>query len=214
MKTHPMKTLKQNTKKSNSRDSFLESFRDLGSDFYSTAKDDLIKKGSKDIFDSLFPFNQPSPPKQENSGNPFNPFPMEAELERKYRSQLRQTEIVRREEKVLFTRQQKETQQQVVSLQEEIKKLAKTTADLASEAKEAEITAMQELPEVGTYHLNFFARLRKLIAELRSQIQESSFWLAAWNKKAQKRNYYWNQFKKSGSKFLLSSDRYVATQAG
>lgn len=205
-----MKTLKQSNKKPNSRDSFLESFRDLGSDFYSTAKDDLVKKGSKDIFDSLLPFNRSDQPSQENN----NPFPMEAELERKYRSQVRQTEIVRREEKVLFTRQQKETQQQVVALQDEIKKLAKTTADLASEAKEAEITAMQEVPEMGTYHLNFFIRLRKLIAELRSQIQESSFWLTAWNKKSQKRNFYWNQFKKSGSKFLLSSDRYVSTQAG
>jgi len=209
-----MKTQKQNNKKTSSQDSFLEAFRDLGADITSSAKNDLGKKGAKDIFDSVFPSNQPNPQNQENKQFPFNPFSVENQLEKRYQQQAKRTEIIRREEKILFTRQQKETQEQVTALQEEIKKLAKTTADLSSQAKEAEITVMQEVPEVGTYHVNFFARLRKLIAELRSQIQESSFWLAAWNKKSQKRNYYWNQFRRSGSKFLLSSDRYVATQAG
>jgi ATPase subunit of ABC transporter with duplicated ATPase domains len=208
-----MKSPKSNRPNSNpvqNNDSFLEAFRDLGNDFFNTAKNDLLKAGANDIKDALFPLNNPSQ-KGESSDYLAQ---KEAELERNYRAKLRQTETIHRQEKVLFTREQRETQQQVTVLQEEIKKLAKATSDLASEAKEAEITALQTLPEVGTYHLNFFSRLRKIIAELRIQIQESSLWLAAWNKKAQKRNFYWGQFKKSGSKFLLSSDRYMATQAG
>lgn len=200
-------------KRNRSRDSFLEAFRDIGTDTTSTVKDDLIKKGAQDIFNSLSPFNQ-NLPSTESSRNVSEPFQKEADLERRYRSKVSNLEIIRREEKILFTREQKETQKQVNTLQEEIKKLAKSTAELASEAKEAELSATAEAPFVGTYHVNFFIRLRKLIATLRSQIQESSLWLSSWNKKAKKRNYYWNQFKKSGSKFLLSSDRYTATQAG
>jgi len=200
-------------KRSNQRDSFLEAFRDLGSNTSSSLKDDLLKKGAKDIFDSLSPFpNTPSSSESRDRG--FEPSANELDSEKRYRSQVSNLETIHREEKVLFTREQRETQNQVSSLQEEIKKLAKSTAELASEAKEAEISAMQEAPLVGVYHITFLIRLRKLIASLREQIHESSIWLNSWNKKAQKRNHYWNQFKKSGSKFLLSSDRYTATQAG
>jgi len=201
------------SKRGGSRDSFLEAFRDLGSDTVASVKNDLIKKGTSDIFNSFSPF------KQEVAGEktrekPFDPYQKEADLEKNFRSKVSKLENIHREEKVLFTREQKETQNQVNALQGEIKKLAKSTADMATEVKEAEMSVLQETPIVGTYHINFFIRLRALIAQLRSQIQESSFWLASWNKKAQKRNHYWNQFKKSGSKFLLSSDRYMATQAG
>ncbi len=200
-------------KRGNARDSFLEAFRDIGSDTVSTVKNDLFKKGTSDIFNSFSPFKQDSA-SENTKENPFDPYKKEADLEKNFRSKVTRLENIHREEKVLFTREQKETQNQVTALQEEIKKLAKSTADLATEVKEAEMSVLQEAPVVGTYHINFFMRLRKLIAELRSQIQESSFWLASWNKKAQKRNHYWNQFKKSGSKFMLSSDRYMATQAG
>ncbi len=198
-----MKTAKSNHpgKKLSNNDSFLEAFRDLGADIVSTTTDNL-KAGAGDIKDAFFPF-----PKSGSEGNG-------AELEKKFRFQSRRSEAIRHEEKVLFTREQRETQQQVHSLQEEIKKLAKATSDLASEAQQAEVTAMQELPVVGTYHLSFFEKLRKAIADLRLQIQESSLWLSSWNKKAKKKDYYWGQFKKSGSKFLLSSDRYMSTQAG
>lgn len=210
-----MKNFKSGTqnKKNSSADSFLEAFRDLGSDTSNVVKDDLLKKGAQDIFSSLSPFPK-APSSTESSASGFVPSEKESELEKRYRSQVSNLETIHREERVLFTREQRETQNQVSNLQEEIKKLAKSTAELASEAKEAEISAMQEAPLVGAYHVNFFIRLRKLIAGLREQIHESSLWLASWNKKAQKRNHYWNQFKKSGSKFLLSSDRYTATQAG
>ncbi len=205
-----IKSNRPNQNSAQSKDSFLEAFRDLGNDFVSTSTNDLLKAGAKDIKDALFHLSQSTSQKE----NPDQLAWKEAELERNYRTKLRQKEFIHREEKVLFTREQRETQQQVTSLQEEIKKLAKATSNLASEAKEAEVAAMQTLPEVGVYHVSFFDRLKKMIAELRVQIEESSLWLAAWNKKAQKRNFYWGQFKKSGSKFLLSSDRYMATQAG
>lgn len=206
-----MKNSKLSNAKRNPKDSFLEAFRDIGSDTISSFKDDLFKDGAKDIFNSFSPFGQNSSDQKPNS---FDPYAKESGLEKRYQTNVSRLEVVKREEKVLFTREQRETQQQVVSLQQEIQKLAKSVAQLGSEVKEAEITAMQEAPVVGTYHINFFTRLRKKIADITSEIKDSSFWLDSWNKKAQKKNYYWGQFKKSGSKFMLSSDRYVATQAG
>jgi len=199
------KSFNSSNKKAGSQDSFLEAFRDLGAGTISTIKEDLVKKGAKDIVNSLLPFTQPS------TESEIDPSLNNADLERKYQNKLRRAENIRREEKILFTRQEKITNNQVKSLQEEILKLAKATGELG---KQVEIAASQQVVETGTYHVGFFEHLRKLIIELRSQIQESSYWLAAWNKKSQKKNYYWSQFKKSGSKFLLSSDRYMATQAG
>lgn len=209
-----MKNIKSSNqiKKGNSKDSFLEAFRDLGSTIGTSVKEDLFKKGAQDIFGAFSPFNRSPSPNEKNDTNSL--FQREAELERKYRERFRQAEFIKKQEQVLFTSEQRETQKQVKTLQEEIKNLAKATGELAQQAKEAEVSALQEAPITGKYHVNFFLRLRNIIARLRSEIQESSFWLAAWNKKAKKRNYYWGQFKKSGSKFLLSSDRYVATQAG
>lgn len=206
-----MKTFKTGStaKKNNqSKDSFLEAFRDLGSDFVSTTSNKLIKPGVKDFKDELFPFTRTNTPSELP---PSNASGREAELEARYRSRFRRLETIHHEEKILFTREQKETQRQVSALQEDIKKMAKATGELA---REVEIASMQNTPVTGDYHVNFFIRLRKLISTFKSQIQESSFWLSAWNKKSQKKNYYWGQFKKSGSKFLLSADRYMATQAG
>lgn len=196
-----MKKSKPNTpnKRAQNNDSFLEAFRDLGSDFVSTGSDQF-KAGVNDIKDALFPFYGESETAKQQS----------PEVAEKPRAR---TEY-QREEKVLFTREQRETQTQVKNLQEELKKLAKATVDLASEAKAAEVNAMQEVPAAGKYHVNFLEKFIKALAELRSKLEESSVWLSTWNKKASKKNYYWGQFKKSGSKFLLSSDRYMSTQAG
>lgn len=197
-----MKTGKVNNSQKNpqSSDSFLEAFRGLGSGLAS------------DVKDSFFPFTQNKPTPGPDTESDF--LQRETELKRKYNAHFQRAETIRREETVLFTRERRETQQQVKSLQTEIGKLAKSVGELSSEVQKAEILAIQEVPEIGTYHLNFFQKLRKVIANLRSQIQESSFWLAAWNKRSQKKNFYWKQFKKSGSKFLLSPDRYMSTQAG
>lgn len=196
------KTFNSNQKTQNN-DSFLEAFRDLGSDFISTGSNNL-KAGVNDVKEAIFPFFEDINKDEPERGN-FNP----AE-----RPQERKIEYIRHEEKVLFTREQRETQVQVKNLQEELKKLAKTTSNLVSEAKAAEINAMQEVPVAGTYHVSFLEKFIKVLVDLRSKLEESSIWLAAWNKKAGKKNHYWGNFKKSGSKFLLSSDRYMSTQAG
>jgi len=190
------KNFKQN-KKSFSSDSFLEAFRDLGNN----------------VADTFMGKNTSSP---STFNNEFNDSPdfyqKESELEKKYQRQARwQSEIAKKEEHVLFSRADQETKLHVQALQQEIHQLAKATNELA---KEVEIASFQMPSEAGTYHINFFEKLRNLIKSLRNKIQESSMWLAEWNKKAKKKNFYWGQAKKHGTTFTLSSDRQVATQTG
>jgi len=196
-------------KQSVGNDSFLESLRGIGSNTLSSAKNDLLRPGIKDIFDSLSPFPDPQNNQQidqrEKSALEDN-FWKEGRYQQK-----RQLEIVKREEKVVFTRQERETQAQVQNLQAEIKKLAVATGELA---KEVQVATMQEEVNPGTYHLNFLQRLLLIVKSLNVQVRESSLWLASWNKKSQKKKGYWDQLKKSGSSFSLHHDRAVATQAG
>ena len=93
----------------------------------------------------------------------------------------------------------------------ELKQIATSTKTLT---KEVEVAAMQAPVEAGVYHVNFFEKLRRALVELRKRVEESATWLAAFNQKSKKRNYYWAQFKKSGTKYTLSADRYMATQVG
>lgn len=118
---------------------------------------------------------------------------------------------LRHQEKLLFTRNERETRLQIEAIQEELKKLALSTKNLT---KEVEIAVKQAPVEPGVYHLTFFENLRQLLVFFRKKVKESATWLAASNQRGKKRNFYWAQVKKSGTKFMLSQERYMATQSG
>jgi hypothetical protein len=118
---------------------------------------------------------------------------------------------IRKQEKLIWTRQQQETELQIKALIIELKKLAQVTTSLAKEVK----IASEQLPvESGSYHLTFFEKLRQSILLFKQHIEQAASWLQTSNQKAQKRNFYWGQVRKSGTKFMLSQERYMATQAG
>src|SRR4030043_501414 len=58
-----------------------------------------------------------------------------------------------------------------------------------------------------------FEKLLEFVKSFRKKIEESSVWLHATNKRAEKQNY-WSKFKKHGGKFLLSADHYLTRSAG
>ena len=118
---------------------------------------------------------------------------------------------IRRQEKLVYSREQQETKLQIAAILDELKKLASSTKNLA---QEVEIASKQVPVEPGVYHLNFFEKLRETILLFKKRIQESTTWLAAFNQRAKRRSYYWQQVKKSGTKFMLSQERYMSTQAG
>jgi len=116
---------------------------------------------------------------------------------------------IQKQERLLFYREKEEVQAKVKILLEEIRKLANASKGLA---KEVTIAASQVPVEPGTYHFNFFERLKETVILFRKRIEESATWLGAFNQRSKKR--YWGRFKKSGAKFLLSQERYMSTQAG
>jgi hypothetical protein len=118
---------------------------------------------------------------------------------------------IRRQERQISVQVEQETKLQIAAVLEELKQISFSTKKLAKEVK----VASEQVPaDPGVYHINFFERLRKTLVFLRKKIDESATWLSAFNQRSKKRNYYWGQVKKSGGKFMLSQERYMATQAG
>ncbi|MFH1840846.1 MAG: DUF5660 family protein [Candidatus Shapirobacteria bacterium] len=174
-------------------DSFLEALRGLGSGG--------IKKG--------LPRSGEMTPGQDLDFDNFQEQQEKLENQRRFFHQ--DYLNLRRREEVIWTKQEQEVKLQVKAILSELKQIAASTKDLT---KEITFAAAQTPVEAGVYHLNFFEKLRLALIELKKRVEESATWLAAFNQKSKKRNYYWNQFKKSGTKFTLSADRYMSTQVG
>ena len=136
---------------------------------------------------------------------------LQAEKERFFRRFEQEFRQPRAAEKLVFDQTSQEVKLQIAAIQEELKKLALSTRSLTKEVK---IAAQQTPVDPGVYHLSFFEKLRQRLILLRKRVDESATWLNASNQRAKGRNYYWRQVKKSGTKFMLSQERYMATQAG
>jgi len=111
----------------------------------------------------------------------------------------------------VYNREEEETQLQIKALQEDLKKLAQEMAQMASQVQKA---IEEEVVHPGTYHVNFFERLRSFVLTLRKKVSESRNWMALSMQRKKKKNYFWGQVKKSGTKFLLSQERYMSTSGG
>lgn len=133
------------------------------------------------------------------------------ELENHWEGFYRQAENIRKEEKSLFDSKEQHLTSQIRALQEELERISKATENLE---KEVEIAAFQAPVEPGIYHLSFFEKLMQFIKVFRARIEDSAAWLAAFNARSKKRNTYWAQVRKSGTMFMLSGERSMATQTG
>lgn len=194
-----MASNKKSPKKKTISDNFLEVLRELGEGTIDTAVDQITgRKRSGEL-------------KPEETIE-LEHFAREAVEREKFAQEFEQEILgLRRQEKLVYTKEQQEIKLQVKAIQDELKKLAQSTQGLA---KEVEIAAKQAPVEPGVYHLTFFERLRQIIVQFRQRIDDSRTWLAAFNQRAKRRNYYWAQVRKSGTKFMLSAERYMSTQAG
>ena len=93
----------------------------------------------------------------------------------------------------------------------EIKILAKSTGTLATQV---EMAVAQAPANPGVYHKNFFNQLLSFMKILRQKVQDSSHWLSVTNSRARGKSYYWGQVAASGTKYMLSSERYMVTSTG
>lgn len=210
MKQDLFNQTKTKKKKGPKHQNFIEAFKDIGSSIGKTVKQDVIKGTAKNVVDALT-----SAQTQTDTPAPQEDFNFEEYLnlqERKIRQQERaRFETVRQEEKIIFSREQQQVKIQIETLQVQIKELAKEQTGLMTEIEQA---TFQAVVSPGVYHQNFFERLLHLIKIAKKKIAESRTWLHLHNHRAQKRAYYWQNVKKSGTKFMLSHERYMSTQAG
>ena len=115
------------------------------------------------------------------------------------------------QEQVVFNQKQQETKTQIKSIQEELKGLASSVKNLDKEIDKA----IEQIPvKPGVYHINFLEKIKQAIILLKKRVEDASTWLEAFNQKSAKKHAYWHQFKKSGTQFSQSGERYVATSVG
>lgn len=174
----------------------------------------LSKKALLEILQEQMGGKRPVSQGELNPDQPtsFEKFQQQIEEERRRNEELRHRLFeYKRQEKLVYSHQEKETQLQIKVVREELAGLAKSVKKLD---KEVEIATKLEPVEPGVYHLSFFEKLKIALREMAQRIDESATWLAAFNRRAKRRNYYWAQVRKSGTKFMLSQERYMATQVG
>ena len=201
---------KRKSQKAFRSDGFLEALRDLGGGVFKSAARDVVGGVTEEALHQAT--GKPSDEFRPNQSLDMRRATREAAFQEKERQRFqREFGYLRRQEKTIWTRSQQETQMQIAAILEELKKLATSTKQLSQKVK---VAAEQAPVAPGTYHVSFFEKLRQTIILFRKRIEESATWLSAFNQKAKKRNYFWAQVKKSGTKFLLSQERYMATQAG
>lgn len=187
-------------KKTQGSTNFIEALKGFGPSFKKQAKDAA--------------FGIPSRPQSGDlkAEQPFNFENYLKSRERQIESREKQKyERKVQEERLVFHHKHEEAKLQIKAVQEELKKLASATSGLSVEVKKAVFSAAVE---PGTYHENFFDRIRRLIEFARKKIVESKSWMETFNNRSKKRSHYWGQVKKSGTKFMLSQERYMSTQMG
>jgi len=193
----------QNPKDPRRNNSFLEALRGLGDQTKSSFTNDLLREIPNDALT------------QAGLKKPQERTPFQSEnliLEREnLRRRLQATELIRTQETIVFSAKQKESEERVKLLQEEALKLVKATQNLS---QEVEAAIVQEPVEVGIYHENFFEKIISFLHHLTKKVNEATVWFSASAARSKKRSYYWGQVRKSGGKYMLSQERYMATQAG
>lgn len=203
----PKSSFRTIRRKALSSDSFLEALRDLGGGVADSLVHDVAGGIAQEGVNQLT-----GQSKGELKPNqPVNLEELKKTQEKQTFSIQQEYLNIRQQEKLVFSQTEQEIKLQIKVVLEELKKLSRSTENLAKEVK---VASEQAPVDPGIYHLSFFEKLRQTLILLKKQIDESATWLAAFNQKTKRRNYYWAQVRKSGTKFMLSQERYMATQAG
>lgn len=183
------------------RRNFLEQLRELGREVGDSVKKDVVKGVAETGLQQIL----------GGEGAKGEIFTAPAVPETKPKFTRQEYLDVVRQERILIKRAEQDVRLEMEGIRKEIMNLIRGIGGLS---REVEIAAMQAPVEPGAYHLNFLERLRETIIFLTKSIKESFNWLAVCNQRAKKRCNYWSQVQKSGTKFMLSQERYMATQAG
>lgn len=198
------------TQKAKQPENFLEALRELGRDIATETRVQITKAVTTDLPDA-FGVTHTSGTLKPNEQ--FSVQSQSSESSRKNSDTYFNNHFAqnREQEQARFRQNQAEIKQQIASIQTEIRSLAKAAGELASEVQ---VATLQATVDPGLYHKHFFARLKSTISLLRKRVSESRNWLAEVNSRSKKKGHYWSQVQKSGTSYMLSSERYAVTSTG
>ncbi|MFZ5845688.1 MAG: DUF5660 family protein [Patescibacteria group bacterium] len=183
-------------------DSILEQLRDLSGGVGKSVTQDVVRKVASDALASLVGGSS------RGELKPNETVKLDRETKEIPAAPPRGVELQPRP--VALASEEAKIKQQIEAVRAELKALATSLKSFHQEVEKA----ILEVPvEPGIYHLNFFERLKSILKVLRSQIEDSTTWLQLWTSR-KKKVTYWGLYKKHGTKFGLSAERTLATQAG
>jgi len=196
-------------KKLASTDSFLEVLRNLGGGVFDSAVNDVAKGIPQEAINQFV--GKKSGELKAGEELDFKKLTTEEKVETLPIPFSQDFLDIHRQERIIWRQEEEKVRLQIAAILEELKKLTATIKNLAKEAK----VANEQVPATpGEYHISFFEKLRQTLILIRKRVENSATWLAAFNQRAKRRNYYWAQVRKSGTKFMLSQERYMQTQVG
>lgn len=181
---------------------FIEALKSIGTQTVSSIGKDVVGGVTKNFVQDLTGSRIDQPEKQQNSQE------IEARIKSEALALQRHREIT---ETKIFDRKEEEVKAKISAIKEQLKLLIK---ELAGMDKELEKAIEEEIVNPGTYHLNFFEKLRKFLIDLRKRVADSANWLEISSQRKAAQQGYWGNVKKSGTKYMLSQERTLATQAG
>jgi hypothetical protein len=174
-------------------DNVLEALRGVGTNVGKTVVKDVAAQSAADALAAIF-------------GGPVRETRTPPEAE----PQVRERAPEMRPVHPVMHREEAGIKEKIEAVRSELKALATSIKHLNIEMQKA----VAEVPvDPGVYHLNFFDRLRTILAVMREQIDDSRTWMAM-SQTRRKKMGYWGMFKKHGTTFGLSNERSIATQAG
>ncbi len=199
-------------------DGFFESIGEIGRSLTSSLKTDVAQGVAKNIHDQILNVKtQPQAP-LETPDFDFSQW-LNLQEENKQQEKIakenfnkgrRYERQLHRSEQVVFSAHEKQLQQEIAEVRQELQLLIQTIGKVE---QQIETAVVQEVVDPGVYHLNFFQKLATWLRMVRKSLQEGELWLEMWHSRSQ-RSAYWKGVKKSGSSFMLSGERSLATQTG
>jgi len=205
-------------KQTNQSASFLEALREQSRSATTGVASSFVEQITGNPSDTTKLDKQPNQ-QAKAPANPNTPPFNFAEFLRMREQKVRQQERMlhqqqQRTETLVFHQKEESARKEIELIKEEIRKIIESSTEISSELISAEQSVMTTTVEVGTYQINFFQRIRRMLVLIRKRLSESKHWLEEFNSRKKNRSHYWGQVQKSGTKFILSHERYVATQTG
>lgn len=192
----------------------LEALKDLGGNTAKTFSNDVVKETGAEFMRQLLGLK----PKQKFSGElqrgesiePGKAMTGEYQAQEKLQKQIRFERRILEEQKTEIAKKNNELQLQLHAITREIEAVVKTTPKLAHEVKLAQLTSAKD---PGIYHVMFLTKILEALQDFKKNIESASVWLAAINKRSNKRNF-WNQYKVQKGTALLNPETYSQRSAG